>query len=246
MKFNKPTITFSISKTPSSELTPKHSQTTSCNKSSSTPDLSDDHDADDNSSIESIESLTPKEYTDDKKRQEMFNEKMTEINNTPFNSPDKYFDWIQTISDNSLQALKNYLIGIKSKDDSIIIDDKIHAIYKSQTWNVNSGSMSHDDLSDGNGGNGSMYKVKSLISIEDDEEVKRKQEELRMKKRNKRNSSVKSSGSVGGFIHSIKSNDNNSIISLGDKNTDKNKNNSTDKSTKRKSSIWKKLGFLKG
>lgn len=246
VKFNKPTITFSISKTPSSELTPKHSQTTSCNKSSSTPDLSDDHDADDNSSIESIESLTPKEYTDDKKRQEMFNEKMTEINNTPFNSPDKYFDWIQTISDNSLQALKNYLIGIKSKDDSIIIDDKIHAIYKSQTWNVNSGSMSHDDLSDGNGGNGSMYKVKSLISIEDDEEVKRKQEELRMKKRNKRNSSVKSSGSVGGFIHSIKSNDNNSIISLGDKNTDKNKNNSTDKSTKRKSSIWKKLGFLKG
>ena len=27
-----------------------------------------------------------------------------------------------------------------------------------------------------------MYKVKSLISIEDDEEVKRKQEEIRLKK----------------------------------------------------------------
>ena len=54
-----------------------------------------------------------------------------------------------------------------------------------------------------------MYKVKSLISIEDDEEVKRKQEEIRLKRNNKRNSSVKSIGSgnnggVSGFIHSIK------------------------------------------
>ena len=65
VKFNKPTITFSISKTPSSELTPKHSQTTTNkNSSSSSPDLSDS----DNSSIESIESLTPKEYTDEKRQ----------------------------------------------------------------------------------------------------------------------------------------------------------------------------------
>ncbi|RLP65610.1 hypothetical protein L150_04383 [Candida albicans Ca529L] len=253
VKFNKPTITFSISKTPSSELTPKHSQTTTnknSSSSSSSPDLSDsssDSDSD-NSSIESIESLTPKEYTDEKKRQKIFNEKLTTINNLPFNSSNKYQDWLSTISDNSLQASKNYLYGINSKDDSIIIDDKIHAIYKSQTWNVNSGSLSHDDiLSDSN--STSMYKVKSLISIEDDEEVKRKQEEIRLKKRNnKRNSSVKSIGSgnnggVSGFIHSIKSNDNNSIISSGGDNKNKMKN--VDKSTKRKSSIWKKLGFSK-
>ena len=40
------------------------------------------------------------------KTTKIFNEKLTTINNLPFNSSNKYQDWLSTISDNSLQALK--------------------------------------------------------------------------------------------------------------------------------------------
>ncbi|EMG47887.1 hypothetical protein G210_1630 [Candida maltosa Xu316] len=205
IKFNKPTaISFSDKKsstTPDSELTPKHS----------------------NSSIESVESYSPKEFTGEEKRKKSFAQKISKVQEEPYNSETKYQDWISAISDNSFQASNNYLTAINSKDDSIKVDDKIHAIYKSQTWATGNTNASHDDLSESSGG---MYKVKSMISIEDDEEVKKRQE-LRKKKRRESQ------------IMSIKSNDSSGVLSSVDSH-----NNGNNKPVKKKS-FWKKLGFSK-
>ncbi|CAK9441621.1 uncharacterized protein LODBEIA_P54890 [Lodderomyces beijingensis] len=181
---------------------------------------------------------------------------LDKIKSLPFDSPLKLQKWISFISDQSYQGSVNYIQAVNSKDDSLKIDDKIHQIYKSQSGCAGAGSGGSGGNSRGgsfSGGtsgilsntsrdgsvssstDGNIYKVKSLISIKDDEEVKKKQE-----LRRKRNSNGASIGS------NIRGNSSKSSLSSCDGSKGSStKDKKTEKKPEKKTSFWKKLGFKK-
>lgn len=113
-------------------------------------------------------------------------------------SEDRFRDLMALISDTSLEASQNYMMAINSKDDSLKVDSKIHTIYRAQTAGNGSTSisgvsrrMSADDATTQE----KIYKVRSLISYSEDDELKN--DKLRnklkhQKSRQKSTSSVKS------------------------------------------------------
>ena len=113
-------------------------------------------------------------------------------------SEDRFRDLVALISDTSLEASQNYMTAINSKDDSLKVDLKIHTIYRAQTAGNGSTSisgisrrMSADEASTQE----KIYKVRSLISYSEDDELKN--DKLRnklkhLKSRQKSTSSLKS------------------------------------------------------
>ena len=246
-------------------------------------DIDDTHSMS-SSSIESVESFTPKEYTDVNNDTKIMNNTNISTNNgdadvdelsstikfqidsIPFNSPAKYLEWVSYISDQSYKDSQYYLRAIQSEDGSMKIDDRIHQIFRSKSYaGVTHNSLGGSFSSHGGGGSflnqnhgGSMglssddrvYKVKSLISIEDDEEVKKRKE---LRRENRRNGSGASgtgsssrlgSKSGSGFMSLGK---NNSKLSLSSsRSSDSNeKGKKQKKEVGKKTSFWKKIGLKK-
>ncbi|CAI5759784.1 unnamed protein product [Candida verbasci] len=139
-----------------------------------TSDLSPNTTNNSSSSIESVESFIPKELTEEESKKIRYKQQLKELKSLPNTNEDKFQNLISLISDNSFSESTIYLSAVNSKDDSIKLDNKIHEIYKSQSFSSYNHNNSSDDLGDNN-----IYKVKSLISFEDEEEVKRKQQEKR-------------------------------------------------------------------
>lgn len=174
------------------------------------------------SSNESIESYI-RSPTDEKPSDLDINMR-TEVHNLlKIDSMDKFHRSLAMISDKSLDELNNYLDTLKSRDlssnglrfdDSVIFNSKMHSIYNSQCNSQANNQQNHDK----------MYKVKSMISY--DEEEEKKNEKLRNSRKDKPSISISSAKS------SIKS-DNASIGSSDD-----------DKKPKKKS-FWRKIGLKK-
>ncbi|RLV93503.1 hypothetical protein JA1_002290 [Spathaspora sp. JA1] len=200
-----PTITFSH--VSSEEKVNNKSQFSSTNRNNSS------------STISSIESYAPdlhKTTTSEEIRKQEYYQKLQTLNSLEYTTPSKYQDLLTCISDNAFVEASNYLIALNSKDDSLKIDDKIHLMYRSQ------GSIvSHNDDHHHHHEEGPIYKVKSLISYDPEEESKqKKQQQLKMKK----------------LKHS-RSNDSTGVSSTSSINSSDNK--------AKKSSFWKKIGFKK-
>ncbi|ABN64363.2 predicted protein [Scheffersomyces stipitis CBS 6054] len=162
----------------------------------------------DASSIESVESFNG----DQLDAQRDFEEKLKHIEEIPNNYEDKFRDIIALISDNALNEATSYLSAISSKDDSVKINSKVHAIYRSQTTSTNS--------------NDRIYKVKSMISYNEEDEAKN--DKLIKQLKQKRRSSA--SKSVSG----VSSSSDSSLTAPKE----------TEAPGKKKS-IWKKFGFKK-
>ncbi|CUM62796.1 uncharacterized protein PRCAT00000354001 [Priceomyces carsonii] len=87
---------------------------------------------------------------------------------------ERFEKMLQIISDTSLHDSNKYLEAIKSNDDHMKIDSRIHTIYRSQTNNSSRNRR---------GSNGdSIYKVKSLISYDEDDEEKNRKKRIEKKK----------------------------------------------------------------
>lgn len=107
----------------------------------------------------------------------------------------RFADMVKLISDKSLGDLKNYLTALQSKDDSLRVDSKIHAIYRLQTSGGASGTTSMLGNGGGSRGNSisrrastdsgnSMYKVRSLVSYNED--LEGNNDKMRMQHKKKR------------------------------------------------------------
>lgn len=173
------------------------------------------------SSNESIESYggTPTE----EKVSELDLNLKAEVNNLlNLDSIDKFQLILSTISDKSLNELNSYLEALKSRDlsssglkfdDSVVFNSKMHSIYNSQLNNHNHHQNNGDK----------MYKVKSMISYDEEEEIKN--DKIRNNKKDKSLNSINSTKSTKA--------DN---ISLGSNEEDK---------KPRKKSFWKRIGLKK-
>ncbi|KAG2736707.1 hypothetical protein G9P44_000797 [Scheffersomyces stipitis] len=186
-----------------------------------------DTDSSDASSIESVESFNG----DQLDAQRDFEEKLKHIEEIPNNYEDKFRDIIALISDNALNEATSYLSAISSKDDSVKINSKVHAIYRSQTTSaigaqtLYHNNNSHDDVRSTNS-NDRIYKVKSMISYNEEDEAKN--DKLIKQLKQKRRSSA--SKSVSG----VSSSSDSSLTAPKE----------TEAPGKKKS-IWKKFGFKK-
>lgn len=161
-------------------------------------------------------------------------------------SNDRFANLISLISDNSINNARNYFIAIKSKNDSLKIDPKIHSIYRSQNqvqYNGLNASKTNSRDSEQK-----AYRIKSLLGSEEPAKKESKvsifvstpETPSQMKKRQ---ASVSSgAGSVSGPSASGINHDSSKSKSTSMKSIPK----SDDKSAeKKKGSIWKKLGFKK-
>ncbi|KAG7664283.1 uncharacterized protein J8A68_002198 [[Candida] subhashii] len=194
----------------------------------------------------SIESFSPESEEDltkrltassEELRRHTYNKQLGEIHARDFSDPQKFLDLIITISDNSFIESSNYLTALNSKDyANIKFDEKIHSIYRSQTT-PGAIHTSNDDAHhyDTHHGGAPIYKVRSMISYDDDEEVKNAKLRKDLKKRRASDKGSGGGGSNSGSssgINSTKSNE--SSIGSGKSNSEK-----------KKKSFWKKLGFKK-
>lgn len=146
-----------------------------------------------------------------------------EVNNLlNLDSIDKFQHILSIISDKSLNELNNYLEALKSRDlsssglkfdDSVVFNSKMHSIYNSQLNNHNNHQNNGEK----------MYKVKSMISYDEEEEIKN--DKIRNNKKDRSLNSINSTKSAKV--------DN---ISLGSNEEDK---------KPRKKSFWKKIGLKK-
>lgn len=114
-------------------------------------------------SIDSVESFTGEESPISSKLDQMLFSR----------SEDRFKNMMIEISDNSLNDANQYLTAINSKTDNIRINEKVHNMYKSQT---NSSCKSNNKQNPA-----SIYKVKSMISYNEEEEDKN--EKMRKEKR---------------------------------------------------------------
>ncbi|ODV78747.1 uncharacterized protein CANTADRAFT_53277 [Suhomyces tanzawaensis NRRL Y-17324] len=168
-------------------------------------------------SIESTESFTGPECD--------FGEQLATISESQ--SESRFEDMIKLISDKSLGDSRYYLEALNSKDDNLKLDSKIHSIYRSQTTGHRSNSLHRMTSADSSthemySSNDPIYKVRSLISYNEEKELKN--DKLRKDlKRNRTRNSVSSKSTVG-----------------SDKKDAKDK-----KDKKEKKSLWQKLGLKK-
>lgn len=128
-------------------------------------------------------------------KQDSYSAELESIADAP-NTEDKFVNWISLISDKSALELKNYLAAIASKDDSLKIDLKIHAIYRLRTNNQSEDDNSISRRGSHDSGNGAstsekIYKVKSLISYSDKDEMKNEKLRNDLKTRRKSSSGKK-------------------------------------------------------
>jgi hypothetical protein len=147
----------------------------------------------------------------------------------------RFVNAMKLISDNSLTNSNAYMKAISSKGDNMKIDPKIHSIYRNQTRRsltsmggslLRSSSGSSDTVSS------SVYKVKSLLGDEDLKPIKEKlvvssipNTPSIIKQRTKSASSTNGNSSIAKELKASHS--------------------SEDKSSKGKTSIWKKFSFKK-
>lgn len=180
------------------------------------------------SSIESFQeaSLT-KQATNsaEELRRDKYSKTIQSVNERDFNDPSKYLDLITAISDNSFVESTNFLAALNSKNSTTKIDEKIYAIYKSQSSpggsTINAANMDEDAPSP-------IYKVKSMINYDDYDESKN--DKLRAELKKKRAKSMERNA-----VKSTKSNESSIGLSL----------NSSGSGGEKKTSIWKKLMFRK-
>lgn len=142
-------------------------------------------------------------------------------------APDRFLLMLMQVSDKSLIELNTFLEALKKRDlntsllkfdDSVVFNNKMQSIYNSQIQNQNNNQLHPKDK---------IYKVKSMISYDEDEE--RKNEKIRSDKKVEK---VKSSSSAKSTSPSIKS-------------ENESTNTTNDNTVKKKKSIWKKLGLKK-
>ncbi|KAK6462552.1 hypothetical protein DFJ63DRAFT_319371 [Scheffersomyces coipomensis] len=188
-----------------------------------------------------------------------FEDKFIDLNeSSDYDDPLKFKNLISLISDQSLSDCKSYLKALNSKDDSLKINTKIHSIYRSQSLGGTSSSFGGgsngsflDNSSSGGraasiysiGSNGSkddytfgtnqIYKVKSLISYDDDEKDKKE-----MKKKR----STSSIGPGADYLSTVKNLKNKAQEK---ENAISPNSSDSDINSKKKKSIWKKMGFKK-
>ncbi|KAK6199302.1 uncharacterized protein RJT21DRAFT_3111 [Scheffersomyces amazonensis] len=175
-----------------------------------------------------------------------FLKKLEDLDRSTVNTdPYKFQDLISLISDQSLTDCKEYLEALNSKDDNLKINPKIHWIYRAQSGMSSVGGSGRDGSLYSIGSNGSreealampsIYKVKSLISYNEEDEQKNKEFQKELKKKRSGSSVGGVSGSSSSGLKTSKSIDNSanssdSDITAGDKG--------------KKKSIWKKFGFRK-
>ncbi|EGW31121.1 uncharacterized protein SPAPADRAFT_141971 [Spathaspora passalidarum NRRL Y-27907] len=164
------------------------------------------------STLSSIESYAPihKTTTTEETRKQEYHDNLQTLNALDYTNPTKYEDLVKCISDHAFVEASNYLLAVHSKDDSLKIDEKIHSMYRSQATT--------DDHHEEN----PIYKVKSLISYDPEEELKNEQKRQQIKSKK---------------IKSVKSNDSSAVSSSS--------SSSINNEKPKKTSFWKKLGFKK-
>jgi hypothetical protein len=147
----------------------------------------------------------------------------------------RFANAFKLISDNSLSKSNAYLKAISSKDDNVKIDARIHSIYRNQTrshLNSTGGNLLRSSSGSSDTVTSSVYKVKSLLG---DDDLKPIKEKLLVSSTPNTPSIIKqrttSSSSTNGNSSIAKE-----LTASG---------SSEDKSSKGKTSIWKKFSFKK-